>query len=318
VVVIVLIAEDDEAVLQYVSRFVSAEGHRVIGCEDGQVAWEKFVSDEPDLVLTDLNMPQKSGLELLGQIRHSGSMCPVVIMTGHGTEDAAVEAIRLGANEYLKKPVRGNEIRHVLRKCLGQVFNQRSEREVMLSVVHHSLRLNLPNQLHMVPSVSNYLVQHCGGLVSPDEIAGLRLGLHELLINAMEHGNLGISYEEKSSALREGLDHLRALYEERLKNPRLRARRVTVEFEFDGANLEWVITDEGEGFDYAKLRDPFDDENIESQHGRGIYLSRLQFDEFQFEDGGCRVRVRKRVKFPGDKQSSERVHRIPDEISRFT
>jgi len=316
--VIVLIAEDDEAVLQYVTRFVTSEGHRVIECEDGQVAWEKFNSHEPDLVLTDLNMPSKTGLELLGQIRQAGSLCPVVIMTGHGTEDAAVEAIRLGANEYLKKPLRGNEIRHVLRKCLGNVFSQRCEREVMVSVVHHSLRLNLPNQMFMVPSVSQYLVQHCGGLVSPDEIAGLRLGLHELLVNAIEHGNLGISYEEKSEALKDGVDKLRELYDQRLQDPRLRARRVTVDFLFDGAMLEWVISDEGEGFDFDQLKDPFDDENIESQHGRGIYLSRLQFDEFEFEGSGNSVRVRKRVSFPGDGLQGGEPPRALDEVSRFT
>ncbi len=315
---IILIAEDDEAVLQYVARFVTSEGHRVIECMDGNEAWEKFGSFEPDLVLTDLNMPSKTGLELLGQIRQSGSLCPVVIMTGHGTEEAAVEAIRLGANEYLKKPLRGNEIRHVLRKCLGQVFNQRSEREVMLSVVQHALRLNLPNQMYIVPSVSQYLVQHCSGLVSPDEIAGLRLGLHELLVNAIEHGNLGISYEDKSAALQDGLDRLRSLYDERLKDPRLRARRVTVDFLFDGAMLEWVITDEGEGFNFEELRDPFDDENIEAQHGRGIYLSRLQFDDFQFEGIGNSVRVRKRVSFPGDGHTPPRMADPLDEISRFT
>jgi CheY-like chemotaxis protein/anti-sigma regulatory factor (Ser/Thr protein kinase) len=315
---LILVAEDDEAVLQYVTRFVTIEGHRVIECFDGQQAWEKFVSFHPDLVLTDLNMPGKNGLDLLAQIRHSGSLCPVVIMTGHGTEEAAVQAIRLGANDYLNKPVRANEIRHVLRKCLGQVSSLRSERELILSLVHHSIRLSLPNILQLVPSASNYLVTQCTGLIHADDMPGLRLGLHELLINAIEHGNLGISYEEKSLALQDGVDSLRALYEQRLQDPRIRARRVTVDFLFNGAVLQWIISDEGNGFDFQKTRDPFDEVNIEAQHGRGIYLSRLQFDDFRYEGNGNTVKVSKMVTFPGEKLQNSKASPPSDEIARFT
>jgi anti-sigma regulatory factor (Ser/Thr protein kinase) len=239
-------------------------------------------------------------------------------MTGHGTEEAAVQAIRLGANDYLNKPLRINEIRHVLRKCLGQVATLRSEQELIHSLVHHSIRLSLPSILQIVPSASNYLVNQCVGLIHTEDIPGLRLGLHELLINAIEHGNLGISYEDKSLALQNGVDSLRALYEERLQDPRIRARRVTVDFLYNGAVLQWVIIDEGNGFDFQKLRDPFDEQNVEAQHGRGVYLSRLQFDDFRFEGSGNTVKVSKMVTFPGDRAKPARPIPQSDEIARFT
>ena len=83
---------------------------------DGCLGWETFQADSFDLVLTDWNMPEKSGLELLKEIRASGSSVPVIMVTTEGEKTRVIEAIQAGVTDYLCKPFEQEELRDKLDK----------------------------------------------------------------------------------------------------------------------------------------------------------------------------------------------------------
>jgi len=90
-----------------------------VEASDGQKAWETFQSDQFDLVLTDWNMPEMTGLELLKEIRGSGSTVPVFMITTEGEKGKIVEAIQAGVTDYLCKPFEQADLQAKIDKLVA-------------------------------------------------------------------------------------------------------------------------------------------------------------------------------------------------------
>ncbi len=102
----ILVVDDEVGIRELLSDILQDEGHRVIAAENAQVAREVRLSERPDLVLLDIWMPDCDGISLLKEWGNAGLLnMPVVMMSGHGTIDTAVEATRLGAFDFLEKPI---------------------------------------------------------------------------------------------------------------------------------------------------------------------------------------------------------------------
>ncbi|TCK62515.1 ATP-binding protein [Seleniivibrio woodruffii] len=120
----------------------------------------------------------------------------------------------------------------------------------------------------------------------------VRVGLAEMLTNAIEHGNLGITGEEKMSATESGTYY--ELVNSRLNDAVCMAKYAVFKFYVDADGLEMSLEDEGEGFDVDSLPDPTDPESLLKLHGRGILITRMYFDEVKYNDKGNHVTLRKR------------------------
>lgn len=115
------------------------------------------------------------------------------------------------------------------------------------------------------------------------------LGLTELLVNAVEHGNLELSYEDKSRLMEAGRLHDEIA--QRLRDPRYAARAVAIDYRRREDRVEIAITDEGPGFDWHRYLD-FDPERAFHSHGRGIAMARkLSFDHLDYRGRGNEVFV---------------------------
>lgn len=106
----VLVAEDEEITLKHVLRALQQEGHETVGCTDGLDAMRKAESLDFDVVITDIKMPGKDGIQLLTEIKERSPDTEVIIVTGYGTIGSAVEAIRKGAYDYITKPFELDEL----------------------------------------------------------------------------------------------------------------------------------------------------------------------------------------------------------------
>ncbi len=100
----ILIAEDEEAVRTYLERALAAEGYEVAAVADGQGALEALGRERFDLVLADVWMPRLGGLELLARLREEGRPVRAIVMTGDGTPETVLGAVREQAYLYLPKP----------------------------------------------------------------------------------------------------------------------------------------------------------------------------------------------------------------------
>lgn len=118
----ILIVEDDEGLLATLLRLLRKVGYSVQGVRTAEEGLEILEKDPPDVVITDMVLPGKSGLELLSEIKGRWPETEVVLMTGYGTVRSAVEAMKMGAFDYLTKPFERNELLTVLDK----IFSMRS------------------------------------------------------------------------------------------------------------------------------------------------------------------------------------------------
>jgi two-component system response regulator AtoC len=115
----VLLVDDEPGVRFTLSEVITDQGHEVIAVESGRAALERI--DDVDAVVTDLSMPEMDGLELLSAIRRARPELPVVILTAHGSERAAVKAMKEGAHDYLTKPFDVDELALVVDRALDLV-----------------------------------------------------------------------------------------------------------------------------------------------------------------------------------------------------
>jgi len=112
----VLIVEDDSHMRAAVSQSLGIQGYPVFLAHDGYEALELLQHQRAWLVIADVNMPGKGGLDLLRELRASGNSIPVVIMTAYGSVDTAVEALKLGATDFLQKPFQLNQLQEMVSR----------------------------------------------------------------------------------------------------------------------------------------------------------------------------------------------------------
>jgi DNA-binding response OmpR family regulator len=107
----VLIAEDEPMVLKTLCLYLGRAGFDVVTATDGRDAMEKFESEHPDMVVTDMLMPFASGNELISYIRNTKeSKIPILVVSTIGLENSVISALKLGADDYIVKPLRLNEV----------------------------------------------------------------------------------------------------------------------------------------------------------------------------------------------------------------
>ncbi|MDR2422267.1 MAG: response regulator, partial [Deltaproteobacteria bacterium] len=115
----ILIVDDEPNYRLVMGEILEAEGYAVIQAESGRQAFDLFVEHgRVDLVLTDMTMPDGGGIELLVKIKERSQEVPVILLTAHGTIERAVEAMKVGAFDYLTKPCRNAEILKAVSKAL--------------------------------------------------------------------------------------------------------------------------------------------------------------------------------------------------------
>jgi len=135
-----LVVDDDRAVRFTLRGFLEDEGVDVEEAADGETALERLTQQHFDLVITDLRMPKMDGMELLRRVQSLTPRPHIVLLTAHGSERHAVEAMKLGALDYFRKPFNEQEILGVVRRAIAAV-ELKNENEQLRGEVNllHSL-----------------------------------------------------------------------------------------------------------------------------------------------------------------------------------
>src|SRR5436305_1375406 len=115
----ILLVEDRDSLRRMLERALAQEGYEVRSAADGAAGIRLAASESFDLVLTDLKLPEASGLEVLAASRAAQPRVPVVVLTGYGTVAAAVEAMKLGAFDFLEKPVAIDDLYRLIERAIG-------------------------------------------------------------------------------------------------------------------------------------------------------------------------------------------------------
>jgi two-component system sensor histidine kinase/response regulator len=147
---VVLIIDDEESIRDACSQIVARDGYLVETAENGGEGLEKIKAIHPDLVLVDLKMPGKNGMEVLDELQKVDPYIIPVVITGYGTVDSAVEAMKRGSYDFIQKPFTPEELRSIIRRGLErrrliqEAETLRQEKKLMeenfITMVSHQLR----------------------------------------------------------------------------------------------------------------------------------------------------------------------------------
>jgi CheY-like chemotaxis protein len=242
-------------------------------------------------IVTPLLLDDMEGIELLKELNRKleWNYIPTIVITSDINEKNLVESVNAGAFYYLERPFGEDVFASVLNKAIKDyttyVFylNKAHNVKISMLVTRGQFKFRTFKEGY---EVADWLASLCHGL-SRDDIV---VGFIELLINAVEHGNLEIGYDEKSERMKSG-QYLQGLVA-KLEEPVFKDRFVTVDFSHEKGFLEVMITDEGKGFDFKKYL-VMDKKRMFHSHGKGIIMANnLYFDDLEYLPPGNRVKVR--------------------------
>lgn len=286
----ILLVEDEEIQADLIKNHLLNHDYQVAVVQHAEAALS-ILEGQPDfdVIVLDRGLPGMDGLTMLRRIkaRPNLSHIPVVMETSFDDVERIREGLSAGAYYYLTKPVQPTLLMAVVQAALEQY---REYQKILSSL--HQIEFTLmfltsgTFQFKDLAGARNLAIGIARLCPDPERVL---LGLQELLINAVEHGNLGISYAEKTQLVLDGLWVNEV--ERRLAHPELGKRHVSVTTDREPNQLTITIKDEGSGFDWESYLD-FSPERAFDPHGRGIAMAKtMSFDTITYLDGGSRVVV---------------------------
>ena len=271
-----------------IAEQLQGRGFSVVAVSDPTTALTTIDIAAPDIVITELFLPEATGLTILKELKARHELCPVIVMAKDAPDLMIVQALRIGAADYLHKPVTEEELAHALQRARNLLPADFAD---IPGLCRSEYRLTVNSEPTHIPKLISWLVKTTASTLSPIRRLHLQGALQELLFNAIEHGNLEIHYKEKQQALAEG--QYEQLLAHRLAQARLRDRRVIIHVlhEKDGNGLVYRITDEGKGFKWRSLLTRSQDVCESEENGRGIFLARSFFPCLTYNERGNEVTI---------------------------
>ena len=281
-----LLAVDDEPYnLLMIEEYLGSD-HKLVMVGDGLEAWKLLDSDPArfDAVILDRRMPRMDGMETLRRIRADARyrLLPVIMQTAACEPGEVAEGLAAGAWYYLAKPYEGAALVSIVKSALndraGRLEMERLETDIndVLALTRQArYQFRSPAEARQLAAMWSRF--HAGS-------AGVGMGLAELMLNAIEHGNLGITYSEKSELL--AADRWHDEVARRLAAKEFGDRQAELEFAREGAHVRFTIRDQGAGFDWRNYLE-MDPARAFDSHGRGIALARqLAFASLEYQGAG--------------------------------
>jgi len=303
----ILIIDDNVDLLEYLKDFFMIYNYEVILAESGNDGIEKFREFSPDIVISDIRLPDKSGNIVVKEIKEMDKDVPIIVITGYSDHNLILSAMRNGAVELLKKPFKPKDLKYLISKI--EILFKKIRVKLSASFLQWEKRhVKIANDIHIIPSVTDFIFSNVDYIFG--EVSFMKIGLQEILINAIEHGNLEITYEEKQRLLGTG-EYNRAL-KEKAHLPENISKCVDIKVFSTPEYLKIMVEDMGTGFDLSSIPDPQNPENFLNEHGKGIMMTLNAFDEVTYNDKGNKVTL---VKYSENKP--ERTLKIDENVESF-
>ncbi len=266
----------EDATYRFQTALTGAEAKKIIRAGGAEIT----------AILIDWILPDVDGVELLGWMKSQPQLADVEVVV-HSAEFAAESvqrAIDAGAYYYLTKPFDEPRLEAIIRAAVSSFELKRRMAEKVKEAEGAFRLLHTGSFRFKTKDEAELLAAHiASGVGHPD----LGLGLAELMLNAVEHGNLGIGYEEKGKLLKER--RFASELEHRLSLPEYRNRRVRVNLRRTRKIMKVTVQDEGAGFDFNRYM-TLDKKRMFDSHGRGVLMASVTLD-LRYIPPGNRVEI---------------------------
>lgn len=172
----ILIVDDDKSLGESLSDFFEDNDYMVFYAEDGISALELYRKHSPDVILADIEMPGKNGLQIMAEIREVNLHVPILIMTGHWMEESdSLKSYETGANLYIRKPFSPKELLAYMNSLMKTIYGDKKKYMIGKSVFNLSLRILTVNQVDYTLRGREFdvlllLYKHSNQLISTKDI----------------------------------------------------------------------------------------------------------------------------------------------------
>lgn len=284
----ILAVDDEEFNLDIISEYLTDAGFDVVCAIDGTQAMEKLKQHtDVAVIVLDRMMPNMDGMAVLKILRDDEVFqdIPIIMQTAAASSKRIQEGIDAGVYYYLAKPYNEALLLSIVRAALKDSIGRRELRE---QVLKHERALGMMEKgvfrFRTLEEANNlsYFIANC--FPEPESMV---YGLNELMINAVEHGNLGITYNEKMELSLNG--QWRAEVEHRLQLPENKDRYAVIEFNANKDCYYISIRDQGQGFEWKNFME-LSPTRATDPNGRGIAIARMKsFPSLEFKGTGSEV-----------------------------
>lgn len=270
-----------------ISLFQKMGNWTIVEAENGVDALARLRSTPVQLVLTDMLMEPMGGLELTQAVRAEYPAVPVILMTDHGNEDVAIQALQAGAAHYVPKKHLTSHLAETVDQVMTLSQAKTSQQRILETISQMETQYVLENDITLVAPLVAHLEENLGRmrLCEPSGLILIGVALHEAITNAIFHGNLELSSSLKEESEKAYYD----LANKRRQEEPFAPRRVQITATLSRTQATFIIRDQGPGFDRSTLPDPTDPENMGKISGRGLLLIQTFMDRVDYNDKGNEI-----------------------------
>lgn len=256
---------------------------------DGHEALIQLSSALPDLVVTDLQMPDIDGLQLVTTIGEKYPEIPVILMTAHGSENIAAQALASGAASFVPKSELAESLPETVMHVLMLAETEARYKRLIDCALKTDFEFELENDITIIEPLLEMIQQVSGGhnLFAHNCMVQMSVALEQALTNAMVRGNLEISRQEVPVVSA-------SMVQEKAQQAPYKDRKVYFRATVTPGAAEFIIRDMGPGFDVSSIPKVSDPESFRDGSGRGLVLIQTFMDEVEYSQSGNEVRLKKR------------------------
>jgi CheY-like chemotaxis protein len=294
----ILVVDDSEIDRRLAGKLLERNGRfHVEFASNGVEALEHLEERTPLAVVTDLLMPEMDGLELVEEMYRRFANIPVLLITGHGSEEVALKALVAGAADFVPKTKLASDLQRAVEGVLS-VSGGRGKDRIAPFLREYEVKYELENDVALIPPLVAELQEAAAdlGVIDKPDRVRLAKAIGAAVENAMLHGNLELTTAEVTAAWSGRGEQGDVIGQRRASEPyRQRHAYVNAQVTRDQARI--TIRDEGPGFDVNQVSGPESSpEQLISGEGRGLVLIRTFMDEVQFNHAGNEITLVKRRK----------------------
>lgn len=281
----VLAVDDEEVNLNIMGEYFEDANFDSLKAHDGKEALDILEKgNHVDVIVLDRMMPNMNGMEFLQKIKESNEYkdIPVIMQTAASASHQVAEGIEAGVYYYLSKPYSKDVFVSLIKAANDDAFRKR-ELKALISQYGKGMAMIESGSFRFQTIEQAKSLAILLGSCAPDPEAVI-IGLTELMVNGVEHGNYGISYEEKKAFKLANAWDLELMKRE--QDPRYHDKSCNVKVTKENNIYTLRIEDQGRGFDWNKFK-VFDAERLRDPNGRGILISQnCGFSSVEYEGAG--------------------------------
>ncbi len=279
-------APEMDSVMVHFRRYPDIETEGVIHVSE---LFNLLADDDFDLVIAAIDGAAPENKHLIQEVRKIRRSIPVVVISSAAEPERILDSLRQGALDYLIRPLDEEKVHSILNNYRQDFHDSRLIARMDRFIEKKMVRMTIPTDVNLLPHIAQRITDDIfDTAIFEDSLRyNLNLAIFECLSNALEHGNLEVTYEEKTENIQLGnyLDKLRL----RSSQEPFRNRKIRVKYFLNEEGVRISIRDEGAGFDVRGYTEKTGQKSNEDFHGRGLLLAMNMVSSLTFNSRGNEV-----------------------------